>query len=188
MSNPKDHASPPASSTSSRRWWQTLDEVDGRQAPCGDEFPDGPPLTIGTRAPATETRRDFFKLMGLSATAGLAACRRAPEQKILPFTTKPDELIPGVASWYATACGGCDAHCGLLVKTRDGRPIKVEGNATHPVSRGAVCAVGQASLLGLYDADRARAPRLGGQAATWAAVDAKVRAGLLAARDAGKGK
>ena len=185
MSKPKDH-DPPVPSLSSRHWWQTLDEADGQRGACGDELPDGPPLTIGMRAPAKETRRDFFKLMGLSATAAMAACRRAPEQKILPYTTKPDELIPGVASWYATACGGCDAHCGLLVKTRDGRPIKVEGNAAHPVSRGAVCAVGQASLLGLYDGDRARAPRLAGQATTWANLDEKVRAALLAARDAGK--
>jgi len=186
MSKPKDPSAPAAPSLSSRRWWQTLDEVDGAPAACGDEFPDGPPLTIGMRAPATETRRDFFKLMGLSATAAMAACRRAPEQKILPFTTKPDELIPGVASWYATACGGCDAHCGLLVKTRDGRPIKVEGNPAHPVSRGAVCAVGQASLLGLYDGDRSRAPRLAGQTDSWTHVDEKVRAGLVAAREAGK--
>jgi len=182
MSKPKDQPPLPEPSLLPRRWWQTLDEVNGLPATRGDEFPDGPPLAIGMGPPAAETRRDFFKLMGLSATAALAACRRAPEQKILPFTTRPDEVIPGVASWYASACGGCDAHCGLLVKTRDGRPIKVEGNPSHPVSRGAVCAVGQASLLGLYDGDRARGARLAGQEASWADVDRKVRAGLAAAR------
>src|SRR3569623_2940523 len=186
MSKPKDQPPLPEPSLLPRRWWQTLDEVNGLPATRGDEFPDGPPLAIGMGPPAAETRRDFFKLMGLPATAAMAACRRAPEQKILPFTTKPDELIPGVASWYATACGGCDAHCGLLVKTRDGRPIKVEGNPSHPVSQGAVCAVGQASLLGLYDGDRARGASVAGQGATWAEVDGKVRAGLTAARQAGK--
>ena len=186
MSKPRDHVAPQEPWLLPRRWWRTLDEVNGLPAGHEDEFPDGPPLAIGMAPPAAETRRDFFKLMGLSASAALAACRRAPEQKILPFTTKPDEIIPGVASWYATACGGCDAHCGLLVKTRDGRPIKVEGNPSHPVSQGAVCAVGQASLLGLYDGDRARGASVAGQGATWAEVDGKVRAGLTAARQAGK--
>ena len=188
MSNEKDRPPAPAAGRQPlpRRFWQSLDEVNGLATAPEDEFLDGPPVTIGMAPPARETRRDFFKLMGLSATAAMAACRRAPEQKILPFTTRPDELVPGVASWYATACGGCDAHCGLLVKTRDGRPIKIEGNTAHPVSRGAVCAVGQASLLGLYDADRSRRPLVAGQPATWADVDHRVREGLDAAAQAGR--
>ncbi len=170
------------------RWWQSLRELEpGGATARADELPDGAPIAIGMAAAGGPgSRRDFFKVMGLSATAAMAACSRPPEQKILPFTTKPDELIPGVASWYATACGGCAAGCGLLVKTRDGRPIKVEGNASHPVSRGAVCAVGQASVLGLYDADRARGPRVNGHAASWATVDQAVRAGLAKAAAAGR--
>jgi molybdopterin-containing oxidoreductase family iron-sulfur binding subunit len=132
------------------------------------------------------SRRDFFKVMGLSATAAMAACQRAPVQKIFPYTRRPDEAIPGVPLWYASACGACAARCGLLVKTRDGRPIKIEGNPEHPVSRGAVCAVGQASVLGLYDADRARGARLHGRAASWAEVDAAVAEGLAAAARAGR--
>src|SRR3982751_3063886 len=113
--------------------WSTLEapaDPAVARAARADEFAD--PLPVGSAAPAPSakaSRRSFFKVMGLSATAA-AACSRAPEQKILPFTYKPDEMIPGLSLWYATACGGCAAGCGLLVKTRDGRPIKIEGNAS----------------------------------------------------------
>src|SRR6185369_3904858 len=171
------------------RWWQSLDQLEdpaAARAAAADEFAEELPVQIGLpgrpRGQASAgSRRDFFKVMGLSATAAMAACRRAPEQRILPYTRKPDEVTPGVALWYATACGACPARCGLLVKTRDGRPIKIEGNPGHPVSRGAVCAVGQASLLGLYDDDRARGPRLGARAAGWNDVDAAVTQALAAA-------
>jgi len=172
--------------TSPPRWWRTLEErtdPQGVAARHADEFADELPL--GELGTAT-SRRSFFKVMGLSATAAMAACQRAPRQKILPFTTKPDEVTPGLALWYATACGGCAAGCGLLVKTRDGRPIKIEGNPLHPVSGGAVCAVGQASVLGLYDADRARGPRVDGRPASWAQVDGAVAAGLSAAARDGR--
>jgi len=150
-----------------------------------DEFAEE--LPVGDEATeASGSRRDFFKVMGLSATAAMTACQRAPLQNILPLTRRPDELVPGVSLWYATLCGACPARCGLLVKTRDGRPIKVEGNPAHPVSQGAVCAVGQASLLGLYDADRARGPQHEKKAATWKDADAALRAALAAAHTHGK--
>jgi molybdopterin-containing oxidoreductase family iron-sulfur binding subunit len=151
-----------------------------------DMADDDPTLVPLEKVRLPGSRRDFFKVMGLSATAAMAACRRAPEQRIFPYTRKPDEVIPGVALWYASACGGCAARCGLLVKTRDGRPIKIEGNPEHPVSRGAVCAVGQASVLGLYDADRARGARLGGRGASWTEVDRATSEGLAAAARAGR--
>jgi molybdopterin-containing oxidoreductase family iron-sulfur binding subunit len=169
------------------RWWQSLEELESR-APAGggDEFAEELPIEIGLPGgprvrPDGSSRRDFFKVMGLSASAAIAACHRAPEQKIFPFTRKPDELTPGAPLWYATACGACPARCGLLVKARDGRPIKVEGNPAHPISKGAVCAIGQASLLGLYDDDRAGRPTLGGHAATWDGVDGAVKQALAVA-------
>jgi len=172
------------------RWWQSLDQLAAPGGSC-NEFAEELPIQIGLPGgprvtPASGSRRDFFKVMGLSATAAMAACRRAPEQNIFPFSRKPDEIVPGVASWYATACGACPARCGLLVKTRDGRPIKVEGNPSHPVSRGAVCAVGQAGILTLYDDDRARGPRLAGAPASWADVDAAVARALASADESGR--
>ena len=67
--------------------------------------------------------------------------------------------MPGVATWFATVCRECPAGCGVLAKSREGRVVKVEGNPDHPVNRGALCARGQASLLGTYDPDRIPGPR-----------------------------
>ncbi|MEK6608678.1 MAG: 4Fe-4S dicluster domain-containing protein, partial [Myxococcota bacterium] len=134
----------------------------------------------------TYSRRDFFRVMGLSTAAVTAACSRAPVEKIIPYLVKPEEVTPGVASFYATTCGACPAACGLLVKTRDGRPIKIEGNPLHPLSRGGVCATGQAAVLTLYDATRARRPATGGRETTWAAQDAAIRGAL--ARLAAEGR
>jgi molybdopterin-containing oxidoreductase family iron-sulfur binding subunit len=199
---PRPPGDPPAAGP---RWWRTLEEqasTEAARAAGAGEHDRGDDHLKALEIAGTDdgaSRRDFFKVMGLSATAAMAACQRAPEQKILPFTYKPDEITPGLALWYASACGGCAARCGLLVKTRDGRPIKIEGNPSHPVSAGAVCAVGQASVLGLYDADRSRGPsaRLlagsgassgpGRQPVSWKELDAAVAAALArTARDGGE--
>ncbi|MGZ6070791.1 MAG: hypothetical protein ACXWK8_06205, partial [Myxococcaceae bacterium] len=150
---------------SERRHWQTLQapeetgefheplpaDADGlvRLRTPGDPGP-GP-------APEEVSRRGFFGMMGLSAAAvTLAGCQRAPVAKVIPHLAKPEELVPGNSIFYASACAGCPAQCGVLLKTRDGRPIKVEGNPEHPWSRGGLCPAGQASVLSLYDASRAR--------------------------------
>ena len=106
------------------------------------------------------SRRDFLTRMGfaLAATTIAAGCSRGTVQKAIPFLVKPEEITPGVATWYATTCGGCSSGCGLLVKTRDGRPIKVEGNDASPISGGGTCASGQATVLSLYDAERLKGP------------------------------
>ncbi|MBS2021759.1 MAG: TAT-variant-translocated molybdopterin oxidoreductase, partial [Deltaproteobacteria bacterium] len=180
--------------------WQSLEERAGEpqtvaltQREFREELPvreapeRAPEVLVQLRKKEGVTRRGFFELMGLSAAAaGMAACQRAPVAKVLPYQSEPDGVIPGSALWYASACGGCDAQCGVLYKTRDGRPIKVEGNPKHPVSQGGVCAVGQASILSLYDASRARGPLDRGAASSWTALDQGVRDGLQAARKDGK--
>lgn len=101
------------------------------------------------------SRREFVKLMAASTVMlGASACTRRPVEKIVPYVKKPEEIVPGVANWYASTCSECEANCGIVVKTREGRPIKVEGNENHPASQGGLCARGQASILNLYDADR----------------------------------
>lgn len=72
--------------------------------------------------------------------------------------TQPDDIIPGVASYYATSCRECPAGCGLIVRNIDSRVIKCEGNPQHPINRGRLCARGQAALQGLYDPDRIKGP------------------------------
>ncbi|MFP3939791.1 MAG: 4Fe-4S dicluster domain-containing protein [Thermoanaerobaculia bacterium] len=129
--------------------------------------------------PSGLDRRDFLKAAGFSAAAaGLSGCRRGPATEAVPFLEQPEGVVPGKALWYASSCAACPAGCGTRVKTRDGRPIKLEGNPDHPLSEGGLCAVGQASVLGLYDTERLGEPLTAGGSADWAAVDREVRSGL----------
>ena len=195
---------------SNRRYWQSLAARTGDaqvRALAEREFPeelpvgpaareavaaDGPLVPLGKAkpgSPSNYTRRDFFSVMGLSAAAAsLAACTRAPVTKVVPYLTKPEEVTPGTANWYASACGGCSAQCGVLYKSRDGRPIKVEGNPEHPVSQGGLCAVGQATVLSLYDASRARGPLSAGKPTSWADLDQAVLAGFAKAQASNNAK
>src|SRR5213594_4084242 len=103
-------------------------------------------------------RRDFLKLAGLGLAATAGGCAQPPAERLIPYMIAPNDILPGVAYWYASTCRECPAGCGLLVKTREGRAIKVEGNPLHPLSQGGLCARGQAGLQGLYDPDRLRTP------------------------------
>src|SRR4030095_8025131 len=174
-------ASPPLGDETSS-YWKSLEELraDSRLlAERRREFLEPLPWQEGAVA-STATRRDFLAVMGFSLTAATLACSRAPVEKAIPFLVKPEELTPGVANWYATTCGGSSASCSLLVKTRDGRPIKVEGNPDAPLFGGGTCAVGQATVLSLYDEERLRGPQWHGQPASWAEVDGHIRQRLAA--------
>ncbi|MGE5340532.1 MAG: 4Fe-4S dicluster domain-containing protein [Candidatus Omnitrophota bacterium] len=107
-------------------------------------------------------RREFFKLMGLTAGAALTACTtNDADKKILPYLVPPEDgIIPGVARYIRSTCTECPAHCGLDVKIRDDQPIKLEGNPDHPVNRGTLCVRGQASLERLYHPRRLKNPLL----------------------------
>ena len=134
-------------------------------------------------------RREFLQVLGASfAALGLSGCNfRKPEEKLIPYLDQPEELTPGVASWYASTCPGCSTVCGVLVKNREGRPIKIEGNPEHPISRGGVCARGQATVLDLYDSERLKVPLSGGEPATWEEIDEEVKAKLARIREEGGG-
>ncbi len=104
-------------------------------------------------------RRDFLKVMGVTgAGAGLVGCSTDQVQKLIPYVTPPEDITPGVATWYSTACDGCGAGCGVWVKTMEGRAIKLEGNPNHPISGGALCSRGHSSLQALYSPDRLTQP------------------------------
>ena len=105
-------------------------------------------------------RRTFLKVLGSAGpAAAITACSPIPPEKIIPFVTPPEDVIPGVATWYASVCGECPAGCGTLVRTREGRAVKVEGNPEHPVNRGGLCVRGQSTLQGHYNPDRFAGPR-----------------------------
>ena len=110
----------------------------------------------------TETvgRRTFLKVLGgAGPAAAVAACSPVPTETIIPLVVPADDVIPGVWTSYASVCGECPNGCGIQVRTREGRAIKIEGNPAHPGNRGALCVRGQAALQGLYDPDRFRGPQ-----------------------------
>ena len=155
-------------------YWQSVDELHNGIRPSG-EFPGGLPGPASASQPRSETsRRDFLALMGFSlAAAGLAGCR-APVQHAIPLLVGSDQLVPGVSNFYATTCGGCASSCSLLVKQRDGRPIKIEGNSESVLFGNGTCATGQATVLSLYDDARLRGPVWQGKPAKWEDVDQQV--------------
>ncbi len=104
------------------------------------------------------SRRDFLKLVGIGVAGTATGCGQPPAERLIPYLVAPEDILPGVPYWYASTCRECPAGCGTLVKAREGRAIKVEGNPDHPVNRGGLCARGQAALQGLYDPDRVRSP------------------------------
>ncbi len=103
-------------------------------------------------------RRDFLKVIGAGAGVAAVGCAKDLPEKFIPYVVQPDEIVPGVATWYAGACNECSSGCGVLVKTREGRAIKIEGNSSHPINRGGLCTHGQAALQSLYNPDRVREP------------------------------
>ena len=157
-----------------KRYWKSLKERDASPDVLNtrvDEFPEGGPRKF--------RRRDFLKATGFTlGVAFTTGCSRAPVQRAIPLLSQPEEIVPGRSLFYASTCAGCSAGCGLLAKVRDGRPIKLEGNPQHPVSRGGLCATGQASILGLYDSQRLQHPLKNGKKSSWAEVDREIQAEL----------
>ncbi len=105
-------------------------------------------------------RRDFLKLVGIGAGGAATGCYRYSDlpEKLIPYVVQPEEVTPGIAVTYASTCLECSAGCGLHVRTRESRPIKLEGNPEHPINRGALCARGQAGIGRTYHPDRFRGP------------------------------
>jgi len=111
-------------------------------------------------------RRDFLKVLGVgSAGAAVTGCSTESAEKLLPYVVPPEEITPGVATWYATVDGDSPHGYGLWVRTREGRAVHVEGNPNHPVNGGALGTQGHAALQHLYNPDRFTGPmqRVNGQ-------------------------
>src|SRR6059036_2891563 len=137
-------------------------------------------------------RRDFFRVVAAGgATAAATGCQRTTET-ILPLVVPNEQIVPGVAAWFATVCRECPAGCGVIARNREGRVVKLEGNPDHPVNQGALCARGQAALQGLYHPDRFAGPLLRDGAtltpASWDAAQKVVADKIAALRSAAKGQ
>ncbi len=130
-------------------------------------------------------RRDFLKYVGFStAAASLAACE-GPVVKSIPYVIAPENIVPGVASYYATTIANGFDFASILVKTREGRPIKIENNDRAKVG-GASNARIQASVLSLYDSTRLQGPTSKGENVEWSDLDAAVKSKINALKGSGK--
>src|SRR5215470_4996047 len=138
------------------RYWRSLEELSnepGFTEMLEREFP----RFVGEWTDSV-SRRGFLKLMSASlALAGLSACTKQPEEAIVPYVQQPEDLVPGKPMFYATARPTNFGAQPLLAESQMFRPVKLEGNPDHPASRGAADAQSQASILDLYDPDRAQA-------------------------------
>lgn len=124
---------------------------------------------------STASRRDFLKLCGYSLTAAtLAASCEAPINKAIPFLIKPEEVTSGIANYYASSLIDGSDYCSILVKTREGRPIKIEGNELSSITRGGTNARIQASVLSLYDSERLNGPLHKKAKISWKDIDKNV--------------
>ena len=155
-----------------------------------NEFPEEIPVDefLGNKESLSDSktnRRDFLKYIGFStAAASLAACE-GPVIKSIPYVVQPEQIIPGVANYYATTIANGFDFASILIKTREGRPIKVENNTEAKTGGGANARV-QASVLSLYDSTRVQGPLANGEPVEWAVLDATVKAKLEALKGSEK--
>ncbi|WP_297797555.1 TAT-variant-translocated molybdopterin oxidoreductase [uncultured Eudoraea sp.] len=178
----------------SKKYWKSEAELNPNDAIVEtlgqNEFPEEIPVDefLGDKenlSASTTNRRDFLKYVGFStAAASLAACE-GPVRKSIPYVVKPEQIIPGVANYYATTIADGYDFASILIKTREGRPIKVENNK-DAATKGNSNARIQASVLSLYDSTRLQGPLANGEPIEWAALDTAVKGKLGAFKATGK--
>ena len=164
-----------------KKYWKGIEEL--KNSPeflkhKNNEFQEHLPIeeALGIKASSiTEsTRRDFLKYLGFGvAAASLAACE-TPIRKSIPYVIKPEEIVPGVPNYYASIFNDGHEFASILVKTREGRPIKIEPNDMAPFNGLGTSARVQASVLSLYDGNRSKKPMVKGNPSNWATLDAEI--------------
>ncbi|MFO7615339.1 MAG: Fe-S-cluster-containing hydrogenase [Bacteroidales bacterium] len=171
-----------------KQYWRSIEEYESLQEQGNQgqkdyslkETPDHPHDEPGDNGMAGgHSRRDFLKMLGFGiGYAGLLSGCEMPVRKAIPYLNQPEEIVPGVANYYATTFYDGHDYCSLLVKNREGRPIKIEGNVLSPVTKGGTHARVQASILNLYDMARLKEPMKNNEETTWEAIDAEIIAKL----------
>lgn len=160
-------------------YWQDVENKVLDPKVADKEFADGEFDSFSVE----KSRRSFLKIMGFSVTAlPLTGCVKIPVRKAIPYLMKNDTVIPGVANWYASTFNGVP----LLIKTREGRPIKVEGNDKSVLTMGGTNSQAQASVLSLYDSNRLSSPLVDGKSVEWLEFDKKLKQNLDSAKGSGK--
>jgi MoCo/4Fe-4S cofactor protein with predicted Tat translocation signal len=179
--------------SSNKKYWKSVEELNENSSIVetlrNNEFVEEIPTTEflsdkESLSSSSTTRRDFLKYVGFStAAATLAACE-GPVHKSIPYVLQPEQVIPGVADYYATSMFDGFDFANLLVKTREGRPIKIENNTIAGAKFAANARV-HASVLSLYDSMRLKRTKIAQKDATWQEADLKIKAGLAEAKAKG---
>ncbi len=163
-----------------KKYWKGLDELSNSPEfvqNANNEFAEQPPVEKFLEGKNLENegtnRRDFLKFLGFSVTAASLAACETPVNKAIPYVVKPEEITPGVANWYASTYFDGRDYAAVLVKTREGRPIKLMGNNLSKVSSATNARI-QASVLSLYDSSRLSGPTANGNASSWNTVDKEI--------------
>ena len=174
-----------------KRYWKGLDELRNDEKfvkNAHKEFADfeatDPSKFTSLVDGVTSQRRDFLKVLGFGmAAVSLAACE-TPVRKSIPYLNKPEDIFPTIANWYASSYSEGGDYASILVKTREGRPVKIEGNKLSSVTKGGVSARMHASLLGLYDNEKLRGPKKGASDIKWEDADREIisQLGAIAAK------
>src|SRR5688572_18153422 len=173
-----------------KKYWQSFGELnrsDEFKKSLENEFSEEllPLEDVKEIMDAKTPRRDFLKYMGFStAAAAIAASCEVPVRKSVPFLNKRDDIIPGISNYYASTYVSEGDVVPVVVKQREGRPIKIEGNTLSPLTNGGTSAAVQASVLDLYDTSRLRYPMAKGKEATFEVIDKMIADDLTA--NAGK--
>ncbi len=176
-----------------KKYWRSIDEIKSgtfRNDPGKGEsthnddiigYLEGLPI----KDPAS--RRHFLKIMSYSvgSAAILAACKK-PVQYAIPYLIQPSDIVPGKASHYASTFFDGSEYCPVVVKVRDGRPIKLEGNNLYKYTRGGTSARVQASILSLYDNARIKSPLHNNKSIHWADADKIIKSSLEKVKESGK--
>lgn len=164
-----------------KTYWKGLEQLSndpGFVKHADREFPEVPSVIDED---GNASRRDFLKVMGFSlAAASLAACE-APVRKAIPYVNKPVDINPSIPNYYASTFSSGGDYASIVVKTREGRPIKIDGNELSPINKGKVNTIVEASVLSLYDKQRLTGPYINGKKTDWATFDTQVKSKLPAA-------
>ena len=171
-----------------KKYWRSLNELQGNlSVEPEEEFSTTGISEDEIKGKAKTNRRDFLKLLGFGVGyATIAASCETPVNKAIPYLIKPDDVTVGVANYYASTFFDGYDYCSILVKTREGRPIKIEGNDLSPISQRGTTAKVQASVLNLYDDARLKAPLKGGTETDWKSVDKEIKTILESLKTDGK--
>ncbi|MFC4815997.1 TAT-variant-translocated molybdopterin oxidoreductase [Flavobacterium sp. GCM10023249] len=179
--------------SSNKKYWKSVEELNENSSIVetlrNNEFVEEIPTDeflgdAASLASSNTTRRDFLKYVGFStAAATLAACE-GPVHKSIPYVVQPEEIIPGLADYYATSFSDGFDFANILVKTREGRPIKIENNKIEGANFHANARV-HASVLSLYDSLRLKNTKIAGKDASWSEANAKIKASVAEAKAKG---